>query len=227
MDVKPFNCWNCAACCKVCHLSPELQHFDRGDGVCVNLTEDNRCAIYETRPDICNTRRQYEVRWSKSFSWNEYVELAEKVCRILDAEVNVVNVNIKKLHDDAVVPAQGRAGDAGFDLTATSMSQSGDVVTYGTGLAVEIPEGHAGFLFPRSSLSKYALTLCNHVGVVDSNYRGEIMLKFRRAGQGDIYLPGERVAQLVILPIPSVSLNLVDELGDSNRGDQGFGSSGR
>lgn len=92
-----------------------------------------------------------------------------------------MEVKIKKLSEEAVVPQYAKAGDAGLDFTATSVEFDSelDYIVYGTGLAVEIPEGHVGLLFPRSSISKYDLSLTNCVGVIDSGYRGEIMFKFK------------------------------------------------
>lgn len=92
-----------------------------------------------------------------------------------------MEVKIKKLSEEAVVPQYAKAGDAGLDFTATSVEFDSelDCIVYGTGLAVEIPEGHVGLLFPRSSISKYDLSLTNCVGVIDSGYRGEIMFKFK------------------------------------------------
>ena len=140
-------------------------------------------------------------------------------------------VKIKKLHENAVIPAYAKPGDAGLDLTATSVvtDEYGNVV-YGTGLAIEIPFGYAGLLFPRSSNSKTDLYLTNHVGVVDSGYRGEIMFKYRPLDgllNSKIYQVGERVGQIVILPYPAVSFEEVDQLSDTDRGDSGFGSTGK
>ena len=140
-------------------------------------------------------------------------------------------VKIKKLHDNAVIPAYAKPGDAGLDLTATSVvtDEYGNVV-YGTGLAIEIPFGYAGLLFPRSSNSKTDLYLTNHVGVVDSGYRGEIMFKYRPLDgilNSKIYQVGERVGQIVILPYPAVSFEEVEQLSDTERGDSGFGSTGK
>jgi dUTP pyrophosphatase len=142
-----------------------------------------------------------------------------------------MQVKIKKLHVDAVIPAYSKPGDAGMDLTAVSATQDqyGNVV-YGTGLAVEIPIGYVGLIFPRSSNSKTDLYLTNHVGVVDSGYRGEIMFKFRPVNgllNAKVFQVGERVGQLIILPYPSIEFDEVDELSDSERGDGGFGSTGK
>lgn len=137
-----------------------------------------------------------------------------------------MNVKIKKLHKDAVVPFYAKPGDAGMDLTAISESWNEDnsMVTYDTGLAVEIPKGHVGLLFPRSSVSKTTLSLTNCVGVIDSGYRGSIMLKFRYLEEGLVYSVGDRVGQLLILPYPEVTFEEVDELSETERGEGGFGS---
>lgn len=95
-----------------------------------------------------------------------------------------MKVKIKKLHPEAIIPKYATKGDAGLDMTAVTanIDQSGMFIEYGTGLAVEIPEGYVGLLFPRSSVSKTSLVLANHVGVVDSGYRGEIKFRFKDLG---------------------------------------------
>lgn len=147
-------------------------------------------------------------------------------------------VKIKRLHDNAVIPAYAHATDAGMDLTATSkiVDTDGNVV-YGTGIAVEIPSGFVGLVFPRSSNSKKMLLLTNSVGVIDSGYRGEVMLKYRRmtdayycrykGGNTPEYNVGERVGQLVIMPYPAIDFVEVDELSESDRGQGGYGSTGK
>jgi dUTP pyrophosphatase len=139
-----------------------------------------------------------------------------------------MKLKIKKLHQDAVIPSYAKAGDAGLDITAISETWNKEetLVTYGTGLSIEIPEGHVGLLFPRSSVSKTTLNLANSVGVIDSGYRGEVMLKFRYLEQGDIYDVNDRVAQLIVLPYPSIEIEEVSELSDTERGTGGFGSTG-
>ena len=92
-----------------------------------------------------------------------------------------MKLKIKRLHRDAVIPSYAKPGDAGLDLVATtySISEDGLYIEYGTGIAVEIPEGHVGLIFPRSSISKTSMILSNHVGVIDSGYRGEIRFRFK------------------------------------------------
>lgn len=139
-----------------------------------------------------------------------------------------MKVRIKKMHEAGVIPAYAKPGDAGLDLVAVSetWNDNNTMVTYGTGLAVEIPEGYVGLLFPRSSISKTNLELSNSVGVIDSGYRGEIMFKFRYNSEGMVYDVGDRVGQLIILPYPSIEFEEVEELSSTDRGEGGFGSTG-
>lgn len=142
-----------------------------------------------------------------------------------------MKVSIKKLHEDAVIPSYAKDGDAGMDITAISKSYDdhGNVV-YGTGLAFEIPNGYAGFLFPRSSNTKKDLILGNSVGVVDSGYRGEVVFKYKMTcgfienKEGHAHEVGERIGQIIILPVPKIEFVEVDELSSSDRGVGGFGS---
>lgn len=152
-----------------------------------------------------------------------------------------MKVNVKKLDSNAVIPTYAKHGDAGMDLTATSKwyDESGNVC-YGTQLAFEIPNGFFGLLFPRSSNTKKDLILGNSVGVIDSGYRGEVVLKFKlvmncqkfeKAKQDgspgfdlDVYNIGDRVGQIVIIPVPQIEFNVVDELSTTDRGVGGFGS---
>jgi len=142
-------------------------------------------------------------------------------------------VKIKKLNKEAVLPFYAKPGDAGMDLTATSRTfdEHGNVV-YGVGLAIEIPEGYVGLIFPRSSNAKTDLYLTNHVGVVDSGYRGEIMFKFRKSDviknfqEARLYHVGERVGQLMIIPYPQIEFEEVEELSSTERGEGGYGSTG-
>lgn len=130
-----------------------------------------------------------------------------------------------KLAEGATLPSKAHSEDAGFDLTATSMKYHNNFVEYGTGVFLEIPDGHMGLIFPRSSISKYQLSMCNSVGVIDSNYRGELMIRFTSLGSLH-YKTGDRIGQLVIIPIPAVELEQVDSLDDTERSEGGFGSSG-
>lgn len=138
-----------------------------------------------------------------------------------------MKVRFKKITPSAVIPTKAHPSDAGFDLTATSMREDGDVVVYSTGLAMEIPFGHVGLVFPRSSVYKKDLILTNSVGVVDSGYRGEVLVKFRKTADGDKYEVGDRIAQLIIIPYPAIEFEEAEELTSSDRGEGGFGSSGK
>jgi dUTP pyrophosphatase len=150
-------------------------------------------------------------------------------------EVNHMDVKIKKLHKDAVIPSYSKAGDAGMDLTAVTkefeVNEAGQkLLVYDTGLAVEIPTGYVGLVFPRSSISKTGLIMTNHVGVIDSGYRGTIKQKFRvdgRPTKKSSYNVGDRVAQMIILPYPSINFVESSELSSTERGDGGYGSSGK
>jgi dUTP pyrophosphatase len=143
--------------------------------------------------------------------------------------MNSIELKIKKLHSEAVIPQYAKPGDAGLDLVAISEEWNDDntMVTYGTGLAIEIPEGHVGLIFPRSSISKTTLNLSNSVGVIDSGYRGPIMFKFRYLENGDVYEVGDRIGQLVIMEIPKVNIVEIQELSSTERGEGGFGSTGK
>lgn len=152
--------------------------------------------------------------------------------------LEALTVKFKKLHPEAVVPQYAKAGDAGLDLTCVELQEmektpSGSrVAVVRTGLAVEIPEGHVGLIFPRSSVAKKDWRLTNCVGVIDSGYRGEIKAKFdiidgSRPQKDGGYAPGERCMQMIIMPFPYIDVEEVEELSDSDRGEGGFGSSGQ
>lgn len=138
-----------------------------------------------------------------------------------------VDLKIKKLNTNAVIPHYATDGAACFDLTATEFASSGFTITYKTGLAFEIPQGYVGLLYPRSSVAKSRQILANSVGVIDSDYRGEVMFKFHLLGDSrDIYAVGDRVGQMMIMPIPSVTIIESTNLNNTERGEGGFGSTG-
>ena len=166
-------------------------------------------------------------------------------------EQAILAVRFKKLTHDAKIPQYAKPGDAGLDLTATSYRLENGRHVYGTGLAVEIPFGHVGLIFPRSSITKYDLRLTNAVGVIDSGYRGEITFHFESDGLGHrgevvngyysnlngghiigehrtpfIYRVGDRIGQLVIMPYPRIEIIEATDLDETERGTGGFGSSG-
>jgi dUTP pyrophosphatase len=144
-----------------------------------------------------------------------------------------MQIRFKRLADTAVQPIRTTKGSAGFDLTSTSITtEVGEcgqlILVYHTDLAVEIPEGYMGLLFPRSSISRKSMRLCNSVGIVDSDYRGEITGKFVVTTDviPSLYKQGERFAQLVIVPIADVEFVESDELTETERGTNGYGSTG-
>ena len=164
-----------------------------------------------------------------------------------------MEVNIKKLDEKAVIPQYAKPGDAGMDVVATSINITDDYIEYGTGLAFEVPEGYCMLIFPRSSNSKKDLLLCNSVGVLDSGYRGELKLRFKRTYRAkhlgsnetlnvatfehsmvphdvliveQMYNVGDKIGQILILPYPQIEFNEQKELTDTARGTGGFGSTG-
>jgi dUTP pyrophosphatase len=141
-----------------------------------------------------------------------------------------MQVKIKKLHNNAVIPKYAKEGDAGLDLVATEIINKDPFqITYGTGLAMEIPTGFVGLVYPRSSIRKYDLSLTNCVGVIDSGYRGEIQATFRRhkGVASKDYEVGDKIVQMIIVPYPYIQFIEVDELSETERGTGGFGSSGK
>ena len=143
-----------------------------------------------------------------------------------------MKVRIKKLNENAVIPSYAKDGDAGMDLVATSIiSTTSTQITYGIGLALEIPKGFVGLIFPRSSVRKTRLMLSNCVGVVDSGYRGELQATFNKINNDSVsendYKVGDRIAQIMIIPHPSIEFEEADELSDTERGEGGFGSTGK
>lgn len=144
-----------------------------------------------------------------------------------------MEVKFKKLSEKAALPTKAHATDAGLDLTCTDIkseiNECGQfILVYHTGLAMELPKGYVGLIFPRSSISKKSLMLSNCVGVIDCGYTGEILFKFRNT-TGDsipaVYNVGDRIGQLIIMPYPEIEPVLTETLADTDRGDGGFGSS--
>jgi dUTP pyrophosphatase len=140
-----------------------------------------------------------------------------------------MRVRFKKLSEKAVTPKYAKPGDAGMDMVATSLVKNEVFYEYGTDIAVEIPEGYVGLVFPRSSISKTKQILANHVGVVDSGYRGEIKFRFKKLDwdNGEVYEIGDKIGQLLVIPYPTIELEEVSELSETQRGDGAFGSSGK
>jgi dUTP pyrophosphatase len=142
-----------------------------------------------------------------------------------------MQVKIKKLSPEAVIPQYAKDGDAGMDLVATSIKFDGTQITYGTGLSMEIPKGFVGLVFPRSSIRKTDLSLSNSVGVIDSGYRGEIQATFNQKALSKngslLYGVGDRIMQIIIIPYPPIEFEEVNELNNTDRGQGGFGSTGK
>lgn len=139
-----------------------------------------------------------------------------------------MKVKVMKLDAGATIPKYAKPGDAGMDLYAVSQKfdDHGNYV-FGTGLAMEIPKGYVGLIFPRSSISKTSHSLRNAVGVIDSGYRGEIMMKYDiNTLNSPVYEIGDRIAQIIILPYPKIEFEEAWELSKTQRGKGGFGSSG-
>lgn len=166
-----------------------------------------------------------------------------------------MDIKIKKLHPNAVIPSYAKEGDAGLDLVATSKSfdEYGNIV-YGTGLAFEIPTGYVGLFFPRSSNARTNLYLTNSVGVIDSGYRGEVMAKYKCVHNttsrlkwwwqtkvlkrensnfiintltSNAYNVGDRIGQLIVVPYPYITLLESESLSETERGEGGYGSTGK
>jgi dUTP pyrophosphatase len=137
-----------------------------------------------------------------------------------------MKLKIKKINTDAKIPHYANPGDAGMDIYAVTKEEKAKFVEYGTGLSFEVPEGYMMLIFPRSSLSNKDLILANHVGILDSGYRGELKLRFKKVGD-DIYEVGDKIGQIVIVPHPKVEFEEVEELSETKRGDGGFGSTGK
>jgi dUTP pyrophosphatase len=142
----------------------------------------------------------------------------------------VIELPVRRLRDDATLPAQAYAGDAGLDLAACGRHEvgPGERAVIPTGLAVEIPDGYGGFVLPRSGLAaRSGITLLNAPGLIDAGYRGEVQVVFHNTDREETFVvePGMRIAQLVVLPVPDIALVEREELAESERGERGFGSS--
>lgn len=208
---------------KVRVLKSGVADTSEGYGAILTVTNVNNSMSFTT------TTSDFDGEW---FFGVDRITLGE--LELLPQETsapNVLTVKFKKLSENAVVPKYAKPGDAGLDLTAVSYEYDGLTKrhVYGTALAAEVPEGHVGLIFPRSSICKKDLRLTNSVGVIDSGYRGEIKFFFDSTGFDDdqIYNVGDRIGQLIIMPYPKIDIQVVDELSSTERGDGGFGSSGR
>lgn len=142
----------------------------------------------------------------------------------------MIDVLVRRLREEAVLPSQAYPGDAGFDLAACEgvTLEPGERATVPTGISLEIPSGYAGLVQPRSGLAaRHGIGVVNSPGLIDSGYRGEIRVVLLNTDARNAFTvePGMRIAQLVVAPVASVRLTEVDELSVSERGEQGFGSS--
>ena len=179
------------------------------DGVDQNFINELNNVFKRLSNDVVQT--QYQTTQSNSFNPQQLI------------------VKVKKLHENAVIPSYSKPGDAGMDLTITSqMSNTTFDASYGFGIAMEIPNGYVGLVFPRSSVRNQDLLLTNCVGVIDSGYRGELQATFKKTNgfESIKYNVGDRGAQIIILPYPQVFMVESDELSDTERGTGGFGSTG-
>ena len=164
----------------------------------------------------------------KQFASINQINIFASIKILIAEDMNVLK--FKKLIESAKVPNKATSGSNGFDLTATSKEWHDEfqAFVYGTGIAVEIPKGYVGLLFPRSSVRKYDLIMANCVGVIDSDYRGEIMATFRitnpyQRKAYNVYNVGDKCCQLIIVPAPEFEIKEVDELSDTERGTKGHG----
>ncbi len=144
-----------------------------------------------------------------------------------------MKLKCKKLNPEAILPSYATDGSNGLDLTATAVIVHPDYVEVRTAISVEIPKGYVGLLFPRSSITKTNMMLGNSVGVIDSDYRGEIMFRFKVLEDSrnvfkysKIYKQGEKVGQLLLVAAPKLEIEEVKDLEEAERGDGGFGSTG-
>lgn len=139
--------------------------------------------------------------------------------------MNIQQIRIQRLNPDARLPLRASQGAAGYDLTAVSVEQINDHTwVYGTGLAFRIPDGYEGQLRARSSIFKTNCFLANGVGTLDSDYLGEVKLIF--VGPKQPYQVGDRVAQLIVAQVAACNFQVVEDLGQTDRGQGGFGSTG-
>lgn len=140
-----------------------------------------------------------------------------------------MSIKVKKLHPEASLPTKAHEGDAGWDIKAISMQVHPGYIEYGTGLAIVVPKGTVGLLFPRSSISKKALTLANSVGVLDPIFLGEVTFRFRYENffqEDHVYKIGDKIGQLVVTSLPDYALEEVQVLENTDRGTGAYGSSG-
>lgn len=146
----------------------------------------------------------------------------------------MIDVKIRKVHPNAVIPTYAHPGDAGMDVTAVAINVTDDYIEYDTGLQFQLPSGYVMLIFPRSSNSKKDLLLANSVGVLDSGYTGNLKLRFKHissyshpTSNEQLYDIGDRVGQIMIIPYPEINFIETEDFEDTERGSGGFGSSGK
>lgn len=187
--------------------------------------------------DFVNKLKEFEKIFNNNEGDERTINDFERLLTDLNDEIksktnpifNGLEVKYKKLSDNVIEPSYAKDGDAGLDLTVSSISENTTFdVTYKFGISVEIPYGYVGLLFPRSSVRNFEIILSNCVGVIDSGYRGELQATFKKINGLDShsYKVGERAAQLLILPYPKIKMVQTNELSTSERGDNGYGSTG-
>jgi len=179
---------------------------------------------------------------SDTFMNSEFLDTGKPVIEdmivIGNPDYGKLDVKFKKLHEDATLPSYSTDGSAGLDCTTvTDGEDKGTYIKYKLGFSMEIPKGYVGYLFPRSSVSTTDLALSNSVGVIDSDYRGEVQARFFAKNFSPLsqtldartkykYHKGDKICQLIIMPIPRVNAQWVDELSETIRGEGGHGSTG-
>jgi dUTP pyrophosphatase len=195
---------------KLEELERNIESNDNEDGIDLNFITEINDLLSKLQTDLQPTQQPAQNTTQKNMGEG-------------------VLVKVKKLVPEAVVPSYSKVGDAGMDLTITKeIENTSFSVSYGFGIAMEIPKGYVGLIFPRSSVRNQDLILSNCVGVIDSGYRGEIQATFKKTQGLDSmkYKVGERGAQIIILPYPTIYMTEVPELSDTERGTGGFGSTG-
>lgn len=159
----------------------------------------------------------------------------EKQLELIDSNVYISSlrknkVSIKKLTENAVIPKKMTSGAVGMDIVATSKTITPEYIEFGTGLAIQVPEGYGAFLLPRSSLTKTCYVLNNSIGLIDTDFFGEMRFRFKMlAGYESLpgYEVGDRIGQLVILPVLDFEFQEIDDLGETDRSSEGFGSTNK
>ena len=202
----------------------EVYLYEGSDYYCANKDEEGKWFLIS--PNRKLIRQDAKSTWLRFFQDKlfavRWIEMKNKLPE------SAIGLKFKRLHKDAVLPQHSKPGDAGLDLTAVKVVFEKNKRFHHYGLAVEIPEGNVGLIFPRSSIHKQKERLSNSVGVIDSGYRGELMAVFDEVSLNNFtYEEGNRTAQLVIVPYISCNTEWAEELSETERGQGGYGSTGR